>query len=349
MLDFTNCNIGSVIAHQVGNQTNDEKLILSATLINTEDSRLRELLIKYLLHPFKDLEEFYSFTFSDGDFELNPVYKYSKSIFLNNNNLIEKSESIAKLLYEIALHPQIKSGDLFVATFNNIKINDGKMVNALGIFKSENLQEFLKLTKKSKEFTLKYDDGININKLDKGCLIFNIEKENGFKVCVIDSNKSTEAQYWKDTFLQLKPIANEFHQTNQFLGIAKNFITKQLPEEFEVNKTDQIDILNRSVEYFKTHENFDKKEFEKEVLQDTGLVKSFQKFDDNYRQENNIELSDNFEISQQAVKKQSRAFKSVLKLDKNFHIYIHGDRELIEQGVDKDGRKFYKIYFENEA
>ena len=49
------------------------------------------------------------------------------------------------------------------------------------------------------------------------------------------------------------------------------------------------------------------------------------------------------------MKKQSRAFKSVLKLDKNFHIYIHGDRELIEQGGDKDGRKFYKIYYEDEA
>ena len=51
---------------------------------------------------------------------------------------------------------------------------------------------------------------------------------------------------------------------------------------------------------------------------------------------------------QQAVKKQARVFKSVLKLDKNFHIYIHGNRELIEQGVEKDGRKFYKLYFESE-
>jgi hypothetical protein len=50
-----------------------------------------------------------------------------------------------------------------------------------------------------------------------------------------------------------------------------------------------------------------------------------------------------------AVKKQERIFKSVLKLDKNFHIYIHGDRELIEQGMDADGRKFYKIYFEEES
>lgn len=34
-------------------------------------------------------------------------------------------------------------------------------------------------------------------------------------------------------------------------------------------------------------------------------------------------------ISQDA-KKQNRSFKSIIRLDKNFHIYIHGDRKLIE-------------------
>ena len=53
MLDFTNCNINNVIAHQVGNQTNDEELILSTNLLNTEDSRLRELLIRYFLNLLK--------------------------------------------------------------------------------------------------------------------------------------------------------------------------------------------------------------------------------------------------------------------------------------------------------
>ena len=40
---------------------------------------------------------------------------------------------------------------------------------------------------------------------------------------------------------------------------------------------------------------------------------------------------------------------SVLKLDKNFHIYIHGDKKLIEKGFD-DGKamSFYKVYFKEE-
>ena len=200
------------------------------------------------------------------------------------------------------------------------------------------------------KFSINHDYGFEIKGVDKGCIIFNTDQQNGYKILIIDNaNKSAEAQYWKDDFLKVKPIANEFHHTNQFLGIAKNFVTKQLSEEFEVSKADKIELLNRSVEYFKTHESFDKNEFEKDVFQDSGMIKSFRSFDSNYREENDIELTDNFDISPQAVKKQARVFKSVLKLDKNFHIYIHGDRELIEQGVEKDGRKYYKIYFQQET
>ena len=62
-----------------------------------------------------------------------------------------------------------------------------------------------------------------------------------------------------------------------------------------------------------------------------------------------MEIHDNFEISAHAVKRQARIFKSVIKLDKNFHIYIHGDRNKIESGIDESGRKFYKIYYDQES
>jgi hypothetical protein len=103
------------------------------------------------------------------------------------------------------------------------------------------------------------------------------------------------------------------------------------------------------VEYFKSHDNFDKQGFEQEVFQDQEVIRSFQSYDSRYREEKELQIADEFEISPQVVRKQARIFKSVLKLDRNFHIYIHGDRELIKQGVDSDGRKYYKIYFENES
>ena len=85
-----------------------------------------------------------------------------------------------------------------------------------------------------------------------------------------------------------------------------------------------------------------------QLFEEFYLIESFQKFNQTYRQENEVELADNFKISSQAVKKQSRIFKSVLKLDRNFDIYIHGDKNLIEKGTEKDGRKYYKIYYQEE-
>jgi hypothetical protein len=347
MLEFLNCSIDKIIVHKVGNKTNQDDLQLSKTLLEAEDEKLKDLLIRYFLHPFSQ-SEFNAFTFSNEDFTLNPLFQFASNVFDGKKNFTENSVHIAKHLYEIAIHPQIKSGDLFVVTFSNI-ILGGERLDGLGIFKSENKQPFLKLDRNSDDYYLHYEDGINIEKLDKGCLILNTNKDSGYKVCVVDkSNKAGEAQFWKEAFLNVRPFKDEYHFTKQFLNITKNYVTLQLDEEFEVNKADKIDLLNRSVDYFKTHESFDKKEFEKDVLQDTGIIKSFRKYDEAYREDNNLELADNFEISTQAVKKQSRVFKSVLKLDKNFHIYIHGDRELIEQGIDKDGRKYYKIYYKEE-
>ncbi|MBL0066759.1 MAG: nucleoid-associated protein [Bacteroidetes bacterium] len=348
MLDYSTCSLNKVAVHQVGNKTNDEELVLSKALLDISDEKLNQLLISFFFHSFTS-PEYYSFTFSNDDFTLNPLYTYASSVFENPKVLHRESIHIAKHLFEQSNNAQIKSGDLFVAYISEVVVED-EVTDVIGIFKSESKNTFLRVDNKQGEFRIKAQDGINVEKLDKGCLIFNTHKDDGYKICIIDkANKAVEAQFWKERFLVLKPCQDNFHQTKQFMDIAKNFVAKQLPEEFEVGKTEQIDLLNRSVEYFKTHESFSKKEFEKEVFQEPELIKSFRNYDKSYREENTIELTDTFEISTQAVKKQSKIFKSVLKLDKNFHIYIHGDKELIERGVEKDGRKYYKIYYKEEA
>ncbi len=86
------------------------------------------------------------------------------------------------------------------------------------------------------------------------------------------------------------------------------------------------------------------------MFDDAGMIKAFRRFEENYAEMNDVELPDRFDISEQAVKKQARVFKSVLKLDKNFHVYIHGDKSLIEKGFDERvGKSYYKIYFDEET
>ncbi len=347
MIDYTKSKLEQVSVHRIGNKTNGEELHLSKTLLDISDSKIEELLSIYFISPFSD-PEFHSFTFKNEDFTLNPLFNFACGIFDSLKTFHSNSVNVAKHLYDLSVHPQIKSGDLFVAYFTDILMDD-ELTDAIAIYESENKHTFLKLDRSNGNFSMQYEEGISIKKPDKGCLILNTCRDSGFKICMIDnSGKSGEARYWKDSFLQLKPCNDDYHYTKEFLSITKNFVAKHLSNKQDVTKTDQIDLLNRSVDYFKSHDSFDKKEFETEVLKDTGIIKSFQNFDSSYRKENDLAVSDKFEISQQAVKNQARIFKSVLELDKNFHIYIHGNRELIQQGVEKDGRKFYKIYYREE-
>ena len=348
MIEYTNTIIEKVSVHNIGNKTNGEELHLSKSLLDISDIKVRELLSMFFLTPFSD-PEYHSFTFSNDDFKMNPLYGFASQIFEDREQFQTTSREIAKLLYELSIHPWIKPGDLVITYFSDIIVED-EITNAIGIFKSENKQSFLKLNREQHSYSIRYEEGINIEKLDKGCLVFNTDKESGYKICIIDkSGKGIDAQYWKDSFLQLKPYSDVYHYTKDLMNITKYYIAKELPDEFDINRTDQIDLLNRSAKYFKTHDTFDKADYEKEVFIDSKMINSFRKFDESYRNDNDIDYEDNFEISPPAVKEGMKLFKSILKLDKNFHIYIHGGVDLIQQGVEKDGRKYYKIYYVKEA
>jgi hypothetical protein len=325
---------------------------LSDKPLGLKDDVIPNLLMNYFLKPFEKVNEVYHLTHSSGDLNLNEVHHFATQIFEDKEKFHEASEQIAKHLYKVSNHPNIKPGELYVVYFNQVQI-EGNPLDAIGIFKSENKETYLKVYPQDGGFNVDYEENaININKLDKGVLIFNIEKENGYKVVVIDhTNRGQDAaMYWKDEFLQLKIRNDSFNQTSNTLGIYKNFVTQKLDDEFEMSKADKIDLLNKSMKYFKEKETFDLDEFADEVIGNEKAIESFKTFKSQYEQEFETPIGNTFEISGNAVKKQQRVYKSVLKLDKNFHIYIHGDKELIEKGFD-DGKhmNFYKVYFKVEA
>jgi hypothetical protein len=349
MISYFESSILQLSIHKVGNKLLDEHLSLSELSLKTDDEILNDLLMNYFLKPFEKVNEIYRFDHPTGDLNLNEVYHFAQLIFNDKNDFHENSRQIAKHLYDISNHPKIKSGELYLCYFTNLQI-EGESWDAIGIFKSESKEPYLKVIQKAKEFEINYEqEAINIKKLDKGCLIFNTEKEEGYKVAVIDQTNNTEAAYWIDDFLKLKIRNDNYTQTNTVLKVYKDFVTKKIDEEFEISKTDKIDLLNRSINYFKEKEHFDMDEFSNEVLGNEQGIESFKKFKKNYEDEFETEIGDSFLISDTAVKKQARVFKSVLKLDKNFHIYIHGNKELIEKGYDEELQmNYYKVYFKEE-
>lgn len=346
MLNFYKIKLKRTVIHKIGNKSLDEGVVLSENVFNGNDNQqLNQILLNYFLTPFKD-PVYYSFT-HPSKLELNDVYTIISETFDAPKKFPKASRDLAKILYDCSSHPKIKPGELYIAYFSDCVVND-EVTDAIGIFKSETKQTFLQVEHKKNEFNIDHFTGINTQKLEKGALIINSDQTKGYLVTIIDNLNAGEAQYWKHDFLKLLPADDGYHATKNFLSVAKEFVA-QLPEEQDISKADQIDLLNRSIEYFKDNENFNKKEFERKVFQDKDLINSFRKFDSTFREENFMRVPDDFDISSQAVRRQTKVFKSVLKLDKNFHIYIHGDRELIEKGVDKNGRKFYKIYYREES
>jgi hypothetical protein len=347
MFEYSICNIDAIAAHKIGNKTNGGDIILSQEEVRIGSDRLMELLRRYFLSHFKS-PEFFAFTFSNGELEMNPVYSFVSRMFNSSEMFLKYSQDLARHLFECSIHPNIKDGDFYVVQFSNLLVN-GEPHNAIGLFKSEVKHPFLKLNMEMGASHIDFDEGINIDKLDKACIILDAEEETGYQVCIIDkTNSSQDTHFWRDQFLNVRPRSDDFHHTKNYLDYTKTFVTDQLKEEFELTKADQIDILNKSIDYFKKNDHFDAQEFSENVFEDNNMIESFQQFGNEYQREREIEIPDNFAVSSPAVKKQSRVFKSVLKLDKNFHIYIHGNKELIERGTDSNGRKYYKIYYSEE-
>ena len=349
MVSYFEANLSQLSIHYAGNKLQDELYRLSDKPLVIADETLSDLLMQYFIKPFEKVNEVYRLSHPSGNLGLNELFHFSSEIFTAPENFHENSIQIVKHLYDVSAHPKIKSGELYVVYFNRLQI-EGELHPAIGIFKSETKEAYLKVQTEEGGFNLNYEqEAINIKKLDKGCVIFNTEKEEGYKVTIVDQTNSSEAAYWIDDFLKLSIRNDSYTQTNNTLSIYKKFITTQVDEEFSVSKTDKIDLLNRSIKYFKEKDQFNMDEFGNEVIGYAEGIESFKTYKKNYDQEFDAPITDNFAINTAAVKKQARAYKSILKLDKNFHIYIHGNKELIEKGFDEEkNMKFYKVYFRDE-
>jgi hypothetical protein len=276
------------------------------------------------------------------------LYTYSKNIFTHPDTFHLQSIHIAKFLYEKCTHPNIKAGELYVTYFDELQLND-ETCDAIGIFKTENKETFLKITPTPTNFEVQSEQGIDIKKIDKGCLIFNTKEEDGYRVVSIDNSNKSDAKYWIDNFLHIKSVEDNYMYTENFMQMCKQFVQEEIPENFDINKSEQIDLMNRSANFFKQKETFTIDVFEQEIFEQPELIDKFKTYKENYAAQFDAPMVDEFEIHPTAAKKQSKIFKSILKLDKNFHVYIHGRKDRIEKGFDDEtGLHFYKLLFNEE-
>ena len=342
MIYAENNSIEALIMHRIGNKGMDEGYTISDKCIHL-DSQLAMLLTKYFMGPFIS-GEFYNL-YHEASLELNEIYNYATKIFNDFSSFHEQSINIAKHLYNESSHPKIKAGELYIAYFHDC-IVDGKNMDAIGIFKSENKDTFLKVLQTDEGFDIATESGININKLDKGCLIFNTEKEYGYLVAIVDNtNKGSEAKYWTDDFLHVRPRKDSFNQTQNMLSLCKSFVS-QLPSDN--GKVEKATFMNRSVEALK-EESVNIDTFAEQVFEAPELVSEFKQYKETYQKERDIEIDDTFATASTAIKRRATGTMTTIKLDKNFDINIHGGEQYILRGYDKErGMYYYQLFFKEE-
>lgn len=344
-LDFTQARMKHIATHLVGNTTIEDSFRLSSQESDIEEAT-KDYLSEYFLKGFKS-EDYYAFK-DPVELSMNYVYNAVDSLFSDQAEFIHHSQGLAKFLFDNSVHPKIKTGEFNLVYFTDIYYGD-EVLDAVGLFKSESKVPFIKMNHQEENYKFNHESGYHIDGIDKAAMIFNTDKEDGYRLLIIDhTNKFNQAAFWRDDFLRVEAVQNEFHQTKVVMNIAKEFMNDHVKETFDISKAAQIDLLNKSADFFKNNETYDAEAFSNQVFDDPQMASSYQQYNNKYQSENNVTLEDDLSLSEEAVKKHSRIFKSVLKLDKNFHIYIHGNRDLIQRGREDDGRKFYKIFYDKE-
>lgn len=199
-MDLIKSSVDKLIVHRVGNKLRSESLKLSNTesTVNEELSTL--LLSGYLKGISSESNEYYFH--HETDLGLNETRFYVRQYFEGEVDFVETSRRLATHLYENSLHPNIRQGDLLVIEFNGISFKN-QTRRALGIFKSEVLDNYLTVTVTGDNLNIIPSLGINPNLIDKGVLV--LEGEDTVFALDRFGNKT---KFWIDDFLKVKKSAD---------------------------------------------------------------------------------------------------------------------------------------------
>lgn len=344
---FSEVELRHLVMHKVGNKGEAEGVHIANGMLPVDED-LREILLGYFLGSFKQ-EEWYRFS-HDTDLNMNEVYAYCQYIFEEAETAFyQQSTHIAKHLYEKSEHSRIRGGELYVAYFEQVLLDD-ELVDAIGVFKAENKDVYIKLkSTEENDWRLEHEQGTSTAKLDKGCLIFNTAKEDGYRVISVDL-KGGDAKYWRDEFLQMTQLQDDNFHTKNYMSMCKSYGKEAFKDE---DKNEQVAFINRSLTYFDSNDEFDFEDFKTNVFGDEQKAFEFEDYANDYQHKQGIEPEEHFSIAPSAVKKMRRSLRSVIQLDTQIEIKVNSveaqDEGFLERGYDHEKEMhYYKVFFNKE-
>ena len=344
-VNFREAGLTSLALAKIGNPLKGEPLLTSKELCKF-DQEESDILTSCFLNPFRSLDPYQLQGIKSE--EGNPLFNYARSTFSDTDVLLDTAKKIANHLYTKSYHPNIKSGDLCISLMEGIIIK-GKSASGICIIKSENKVPFLQISDKNGDLTLTTQHGIYPDKIDKGCLILNHEREKGYVVYLFD--KSGNTQFWNKDFVAATPIRDEDYLTKKFGELCINFADKGLDSETDQNT--RMMVANRALNYLNDSDDFEIGNFEK-ALGEPELVDQFTSFKKQYEENGGSNIKDQFTISKKEATKAQKRLKKRMRLDTGAELtftskFLDQSENLLEQGWDENkGMNYVKIYFGEE-
>ncbi|MFC4991862.1 nucleoid-associated protein [Rubritalea tangerina] len=346
-VNFNKASLAHVSLAKIGNPLRGESLKTSKDLCKFGEKD-KEILTLAFLKPFKNLER-YQFHHTSS-LDLHEMHSYCNTIFDQEERFLTYSRKIARHLYDKTKHPNIKSGDLCVAFINDLQV-DGEICSAISVVKSESLTPFLEISDNDGDLQLTTHNGIYPDKIDKGCLIINHNKEGGYLVYTFDKG-GADTNFWVRDFLGARAQKDDEFKTKKYAEMCVAFADEGLPEDMP--QEDKYRVANDAMQYFAEKEKFDEKHFQEEVLKEPAIVEKFSSYKDNYKDEDGEPIAAEFEINKQVAKKAGSKIKANLKLDTGVILkftpdFAERESEVMERGYDeKMEMKYVKVYYHEE-
>lgn len=323
----------------VGNKTRGEGLSAATTLADVSDSR--DFMTKLMEKSFL-MDDLKCFSYVES-VELNPVYQFVSKIFDDNEAFLKQSVNIATFLYDQSLHPNIRNGELYVllAQCEYKK----QLVDAVVILKSEKKDPFLTTDNDGLEITARTMYGTGLKGLDKGCLVLNMERENGYVVGTVDNvNNGTDAQYWTDNFLHVTNCDDDYHQTAKLTEMLTDY-SKIVKEE---SVMEGAIVAKRAVELLKTEDVVRVDELADKLFDTDEQKRDFEDFRRSYEEENGG-FAEEVTVIAKAASRKPVTRMNVLRLGNDFEVKVLNPNAEIEKGVDKaSGKEYYTLYFDKD-
>lgn len=348
MVNLFNTSIANISLHKVGNKNKGESIFLSQDEFKIPNDEISAILKEYFFKKFRDAkEDFFGFS-HEIDLEYNEMYNLTTEIFENPGNFHEISKKITKHLYDQSNHPHIKSGEIAICNFTDV-ILDNEKVNAIGIYKSEVKSDFIQIEEGQSNLELNLSQGISLDKIDKGVLIFQIEKEKGYKMLIIDSNRY-DSRYWLEHFLGVDIFHDQNYHTKKYIKGIVDFADKVvIPAE------DQIagcQFKNKALDYLAKNDEFEENEFVKTVIDNPDLANEFRNWKHNEGAKYGIDEVTKFAISNHVVNEMRIKFKSTIDLDTNIQIKLNfvnpeSAQNFVEKGFDEEKQMYYYLLYFN--